>query len=50
MIKTFVIQSVLQTIDQSLILPYFDYCNMLWENTVNYNPQRIQKMQNRRLD
>ena len=31
----------------SLILPYFDYCNMVWENTAKYNLQKIQKMQNR---
>ena len=46
-IKTFVTQSVMQSIYNSLILPYFDYCNMVWENTAKYNLQKIQKMQNR---
>ena len=45
-IKTFVTQ-VMQSIYNSLILPYFDYCNMVWENTTKYNLQKIQKMQNR---
>ena len=46
-IKTFVTQSVMQSIYNSLILPYFDYCNMVWENTAKYNLQKVQKMQNR---
>ena len=46
-IKTFVTQSVMQSLYNSLILPYFDYCNMVWENTAKYNLQKIQKMQNR---
>ena len=40
-IKTFVTQSVMQSIYNSLILPYFDYCNMVWENTAKYNLQKI---------
>ena len=46
-IKTFVTQSVMQSLYNSLILSYFDYCNMVWENTAKYNLQKIQKMQNR---
>ena len=46
-IKTFVTQSVMQSLYNSLILPYFDYCNMVWENTAKYNLQKIKKMQNR---
>ena len=36
-IKTFVTQSVMQSIYNSLILPYFDYCDMVWENRAKYN-------------
>ncbi len=46
-IKPFVTESVLQTIYKSLILPYFDYCSMIWDNAANYNLQKLQKMQNR---
>ena len=46
-IKTFVTQSVMQSIYDSLILSYYDYCNMVLENTAKYNLQKIQKMQNR---
>ena len=31
----------------SVILPYFDYCSMVWENCGNCALQRLQKMQNR---
>ena len=31
----------------SVILPYFDYCSMVWENCGNCLLQRLQKMQNR---
>ena len=41
--KMFVTQSVVQAIYDSLILPYFDYCNMVWKNTAKYNLQKIQK-------
>ena len=37
----------MQSIYNSLVLPYFDYCNMVWENTAKYNLQKIQKMKNR---
>ena len=37
----------MQSIYNSLILPYFHYCNIVWENTAKYNLQKIQKMQNR---
>ena len=46
-VKAFVTQPVMQSIHNSLILPYLDYCNMVWENTAKYNLQMIQKMQNR---
>ncbi len=48
-IKPFVTESVLQTIYKSLILPYFDYCSMVWDNAANYtcSLQKLQKMQNR---
>ena len=45
--KGFVTESVLQTIYKSLILPYFDYCSMIWDNAANCNLQKLQKMQNR---
>ena len=38
-IKTFVTQSVMQSLYNSLVLPYFDYCNMVCENTAKYNLQ-----------
>ena len=37
----------MQSMYNSLILPYFDYCNMVLKNTAKYNRQKIQKMQNR---
>ena len=53
-VKTFVTQPVMQSIlyncYNSLILPYLDYCNMVWENTAKYNLQKIQKMQNRAVE
>ena len=42
-VKTFVTQPVMQSIYNSLILPYLDYCNMVWENTAKYNLQKIKK-------
>ena len=30
-----------------MILPYFDYCSMVWENCGNCALQRLQKMPNR---
>ena len=46
-VRTFVTQPIMQSIYNSLIFPYLDYCNMVWENTAKYNLQKIQKMQNR---
>ena len=42
--KTFVTQPVMQSIYNSLIFPYLDYCNIVWKNKAKYNLQKIQKL------
>jgi hypothetical protein len=36
-----------QTKGYSIVLPYFDYCSLVWENCSVYLQDKLQKMQNR---
>ena len=45
--KPFLPRSILVTIYKSLILPYLDYCCLVWDNCSNYLHDNLQKIQNR---
>ena len=46
-IRPFVTFDTLVTIYKSLILPFFDYCDVLWTNANKGGLDRLQKLQNR---
>ena len=46
-IRPFVTFDTLLTIYKSLILPLFDYCNVVWDNANKGELDRLQKIQNR---
>ena len=45
--KPFVPKHIMITVYKSLVLPYFDYCSLVWDNCSTYLLDKIQKMQNR---
>ena len=45
--KPFVPRSILVMVYKSLILPYLDYCCLVWDNCSNYLLDNLQKIQNR---
>lgn len=45
--KAFAPKSILITVYKSLILPYLDYCCLVWDSASNYLLDKLQKMQNR---
>ena len=48
-IKTSVLQSTLISVYNSIILPHFDYCSLVWDIAIGnaYWLERLQKLQNR---
>ena len=46
-LKQVVPKEILITVYKSLVLPYFDYCSMVWNNCSSYLLDNMQKMQNR---
>ena len=46
-VKQYVSVRSLQIIYKSLVLPYFDYCSMVWGNCNQTEQQKLQKLQNR---
>ena len=46
-VRPFVKQETLFTIYKSLILPHFDYCDVVWDTLNKGLAQRLQKLQNR---
>ena len=45
--ETFCPRSILITIYKSLILPYLNYCCLVWDNCSNYLLDNLQKIQNK---
>jgi hypothetical protein len=45
--KKYVPATVLENVYKAIVLPYFDYCNLVWENCSVYLQDKLQKMQNR---
>ena len=45
--KAFVPQSTLISVYNSIILPHFDYCSLVWDIGNVYSLERLQKLQNR---
>ena len=45
--KAFVPQSTLISVYNSIILPHFDYCSLVWDIGNAYSLEKLQKLQNR---
>ena len=45
--KKYVPATVLENVYKAIVLPYFDYCSLVWENCSVYLQDKLQKMQNR---
>ena len=46
-IRSFVPDTTLQFIFNSLVQPYFDYCCVVWDNCIKTLADKLQKLQNR---
>ena len=45
--KVFVSQSTLISVYNSIILPQYDYCSLVWDIGNAYSLEKLQKLQNR---
>ena len=45
--KKYVPATVLENVYKAIVLPYFDYCSLVWESCSVYLQDKLQKMQNR---
>ena len=45
--KKYVPAKVLENVYKAIVLPYFDYCSLVWENCSVELQDKLQKMQNR---
>ena len=46
-LKAFVAQSTLISVHNTIILPHFDYCSLIWDIGNAYSHEKLQTMQNR---
>ena len=46
-VKPYIKKDSLVTLYQSLVLPHFDYCSLVWGNCNNTLQEKVQKLQNR---
>ena len=42
--KAFVPQETLISVYNAIVLPYFDYCSLVWDTCDNYSLEKLQKM------
>ncbi len=46
-VKKYVSQDTLELMYHSLVLPYFDYCSLVWNNCSQTLKDKVQRLQNR---